>query len=126
MSKYEFMYPAEMIDEILNGLKNKKKIEFDFTSDYEELWDGCDPNEIDPSGWYGVRVSEVFDGLSLICGYYGGGIDFAINIDEYEGYEEEIKTDFCNHLYDLDDFKHSKGAKICVERMDEDNYDKEL
>lgn len=117
MSKYEFMYPTEMIHEILNGLKNNKKIEFDFTYDCEEDWEDCDVDDIDPCGWYGVKVSEAFDGLSLICGYYGGGIDFAINLYDYECYEDWITDNFCCRLYALDDFSCCKGKKICVERL---------
>lgn len=67
MIKYGWKTIEEMAQMAVDG----KTV--DFTFDTPEDLDGG----FEPSGWFGLKLTNDFDGTSLVVGYYGGGVEWA-------------------------------------------------
>lgn len=71
--EYTFMTVKELA-EYLKAHPNK---EVGFTDDTRE---DLEYNDGQPTGWHGAAIVYNFDNYSLICGYYGSGIEFCYNV----------------------------------------------
>lgn len=112
--KYKMMTAKQTIDELFN-LESKQ---IDFTFDDIDK----DP-ECDPSGWYGLRLTKIFDedNYVLAIGYYGGGstevydiyglVDNSDNEECVKEFCAEKLQDYINIWSGLND----DCKKICVE-----------
>ena len=113
---YKMMTAAEAIDRLF-ALKTKTKtVNFTFDNIDE------DP-ECDPSGWYGIKLTKIFDeeDYIFVMGYYGGGSTEAYDIygmvDNSDN--EECVKEYC--VARLQNFMNTwcdtiaPCEKICVE-----------
>lgn len=107
MIKYIFM----TIGELARYLEAHPGKEVGFTDDTKE---NLKYNR-EPTEWHGVSVTDIFDGKSLICGYYGEGIDFGRSIDDLCDVIDGL-VEYCK------DYLHFKkintDTKICVCKED--------
>lgn len=113
---YKMMTAAEAIDKLFT-LKTKTKT-LDFTFDDLDL----DP-DLEPSGWYGMKLTKIFDEDDYVfaMGYYGGGstetydlygmVDDVDDIERVKEYCTKRLQNFMNTWCDLS----VPCAKICVE-----------
>lgn len=84
----EEQYRIITVSELAKMLKRKKlneSIDFSFDNTLEE-------NE-EPSGWFGVKIVDLFDEAKgcLAIGYYGGGATITRCIDPEDNLEELLK-----------------------------------
>lgn len=112
---YKMMTAAEAIEELF---KLDRPCGLDFTFDNVDE----DP-ECDPSGWYGMQVTKIFDeeDYVFVMGYYGGGstetydiygmVDDSSNIERVKEFCTNRLQSFMNTW--CDSFKPCE--KICVE-----------
>lgn len=113
---YKMMTASEAIDRLF-GLKTKTK-RVDFTFDDLDM----DP-ELEPSGWYGMKLMKIFDEEDYVfaIGYWGGG-----STEVYDIYrmvdnsgDEDCVKEYCTARLQsfmntwCDTFKPCN--KICVE-----------
>lgn len=84
-----------------------------FTNDSEDMV--CD--DFEPTGWYGAKISNMFDGNALLIGYFGGGIIYSKCLidDDTESEIEEGLADFFSS-----EFYNKEKRKVCV---DADEFD---
>ena len=68
----------------------------------------------EPTGWYGVKKVNEFDGDSLIYGYYGAGIVYSDTIANNLPIELSIK-EFFNSEFNME---IDLGDKICVDKKE--------
>ena len=75
MDKYIYMTVYQFADAIASAPWNTL---FDFTYDSKQ----CEDDIPDPTGWYGMKITRLFDeeGGVLCYGYYGGGCTQAIDL----------------------------------------------
>ena len=73
MTNVKFVTIEELANRIYEANFNKQ---IGFTFDSKEDID----YGIEPTGWYGIMMSNLFDGKSCIIGYYGDGIIMAQHI----------------------------------------------
>lgn len=95
------------IKELCKLLTEVGKISFTYDSCLEDLWND------EPTGWFGIQLTEMFDGLCVVCGYYGGG-DYTIH-PAYTGDEEDLTEAV---LYCLSNTTYQFNERVCVD-MDE-------
>lgn len=112
--KYKMMTARQAIDELFN-MESKQ---LDFTFDDIDKDPDCDP-----SGWYGLRLTKIFDedDYVLAIGYYGGGstevYDIYGLVDNSDN--EEYVKEFCAKK--LQDYMNAWSGlnndckKICIE-----------
>ena len=112
---YKMMTAAEAIDTLF-GMERSQRLAFTFDNLDE------DP-EIDPSGWYGMKLTQIFDEEDYVfaMGYYGGGstevYDIYGMIDNSDN--EECVKEYCTKR--LQNFMNTwcdtiaPCEKICVE-----------
>lgn len=66
----------------------------------------------EPTGWYGITMSSMFDGESIVIGYWGGGICAARNIwrdvSEAIDFIIEFYKSECHSIVD-------ENTQICVD-----------
>ena len=113
--KYKMMTAKEAIDYLF---ETKDKA-FDFTFDRLDL----DP-DVEPSGWYGVKVITLFDAIPddfFVMGYYGGGATEGYNVwgnvdssDTIEAIKEFMAFKLQDYMSTWCDYS-SECEKICVE-----------
>lgn len=113
--KYKMMTAAEAIEELF---KMERPRELSFTFDNIDE----DP-ECDPSGWYGMKILQIFDEDDGVfaMGYYGGGSTEAYDICGMIDNSDDIERvkEYCaNRLQGFmntwcDSFEPCE--KICVE-----------
>ena len=112
--KYKMMTAKQTINELFES--EQKQLDFTF-DDIDK-----DP-DCEPSGWYGLRLTKIFDenDYVLAIGYYGGG-----STEVYDIYglldnsdDEECVIEFCTQK--LQDYMNIWNTvndyceKICVE-----------
>lgn len=75
MDKYIYMTVYQLADAIASAPWNTL---FDFTYDSKQ----CKDDIPDPTGWYGIKITRIFDeeGGVLCYGYYGGGCSQAVDL----------------------------------------------
>lgn len=75
MDKYIYMTVYQFADAIASAPWNTL---FDFTYDSKQ----CEDDIPDPTGWYGIKITQLFDeeGGVLCYGYYGGGCNQAVEL----------------------------------------------
>ena len=112
--KYKMMTAKQTIDELFN----RESRQLDFTFDDINQDPDCDP-----SGWYGLRLTKIFDedDYVLAIGYYGGGstevYDIYGLVDNSD--DEDYVKEFCTKK--LQDYMNTWSEsnydckKICVE-----------
>ena len=59
-------------------------------------------NDFEPMGWYGIECTNVFDGWSILIGYYGDGIDDCIGITGTKEEVCEVLTYFFKKHFNID------------------------
>ena len=101
---YIFVTPKELAQKLYNGKYNHS---IGFTNDTEEdiFING------EPTGWYGVQINYLYDGETLMFGYYGAGVIYSCNLmddDSIDKIETEIKRFLTNEF-------GKANAKICVD-----------
>lgn len=118
--KCKMMTAREAIERLFSMQNKTKRV--DFTFDDIEL----DPN-IEPSGWYGMKLTQIFDEYEEVfaLGYWGGGCTEVYDIYNcVEEYDSETIKDFCvNKLQEFMDKwcdRMSGCDKICVDMRPED------
>ena len=101
--KYRFVKVKDFINEILNA---SMETSYNFTIDscVEDFWYG------EPTGWYGIKKTTIFD-IEVICmGYYGG---------EHLMVRDMCKHSFMQNVEELDDMFScldiSLNDNVCVE-----------
>lgn len=112
---FKMMTAAEAINELF---KQGKQSELNFT--FDDI--NKDP-ECDPSGWYGMKLTQIFDEEDRVfaMGYYGGGSTEAYDIYGMvdDSYNEECVKEYCAAR--LQNFMNTwcdsfePCEKICVE-----------
>ena len=119
--KYKMMTAAEAIDALFK-IDNPRELAFTFDNIDE------DP-ECDPSGWYGVKMLQIFDEDDGVfaMGYYGGGstetYDIYGTVDN--SYDEECVKKYC--VARLQNFMNmwcdtsEPCEKICVEIKEDEH-----
>ena len=80
MTNVKFVTIKELANRICEANFNRQ---IGFTFDSKEDID----NGTEPTGWYGIMMSNLFDGESCIIGYYGDGIIMA---KQTWGQEDEV------------------------------------
>lgn len=112
---YKMMTAAEAIEELFK-LDKPSKLAFTFDNIDE------DP-DCDPSGWYGMRLMQIFDedDYVFVMGYYGGGsteaydiygmVDDSDNVERVKEYCAKRLQSFMNTWCD----SFEPCEKICVE-----------
>ena len=112
--RYKMMTAKQTIDELFN--MESKQLDFTFDNIDED-------KECDPSGWYGLKLTKIFDedDYVLAIGYYGGGstevYDIYGLVDNSDN--EECVKEFCTNR--LQDYMNTWSGlndnckKICVE-----------
>ena len=112
--KYKMMTAKQTIDKLFS-LESKQ---LDFTFDNIDKDPDCDP-----SGWYGLRLTKVFDeddGV-LAIGYYGGGSTEVYDIyglvdnSEDEVYVKKFCAEKLQNYINTWSETNSGCNKICVE-----------
>lgn len=78
------------LEDIVRWLDNDMVTEINFTGD------GFVADDIEPEGWYGMKLSKEFDGNSMIFGDWGLGIIHSDNLDD--GIAAAIKGFFKNEF----------------------------
>ena len=113
---YKMMTAAEAIEELFKLKTRTKKLAFTF-DDID-----IDPN-CEPSGWYGMKLTKIFDEEDCVfaMGYYGGGsteaydiygmVDNSDNIECVKEYCAARLQNFMNTWCD----SFEPCEKICVE-----------
>lgn len=129
----EYICELWTLEKVVEWLLGHKSETLDFTFDTDL--------DVEPTGWHGIKISREFDGEAIIAGYYGGGIDFALNIvgiekrediatllkemfsNVYWEYKETICVDVtemkeeCERIRCVDDIsvpEDSKCARCCI------------
>ena len=112
----EIEYSWKTIEEMAQMAVDGKTV--DFTFDTPEDLDGG----FEPSDWFGLKLTNDFDGTSLVVGYYGGGIVWAcalnygfntmlkevkFGIERYLEWYEVCVSDFSNRKMCVDIGKES-------------------
>ena len=114
---YKMMTAKQTIDFLFNLPETQREVDFTF-DDIDK-----DP-DCDVSGWYGVKLTKIFDETDyvFVMGYWGGGSTEAYDIygliDNSD--DEDCVKEFCTeklqnfmNCWCDDSFNHCK--KICVE-----------
>ena len=114
--KFKWITVKEAVELVLSD-KFKNGGSLDFTLDSYE-WNHDDPN-FEPTGWYGIaRNNSCFDGISIVMGYYGGGIEASVNCNDLNDYYEETFEDvlfaFLNYLQNEGD-RFTPDSLICID-----------
>lgn len=122
---YKMMTAKEVIDKLWEMPECNRKL--DFTFDDLEL----EPDST-PEGWYGVKITQIFDEYYdvLALGYYGGGSTEVYDLDReiynsdkwlYQG-EDAIKQICIEKLQNFMNFwcDGDSCIKICVEIEEEE------
>lgn len=86
--QYKIVTVSELA-EMLKGKKFNESIDFSFDNTLEE--------DEEPSGWFGVKIVDLFDEPKgcLVIGYYGGGATIARCINPEDNLEELLREMFC-------------------------------
>ena len=108
MANQEFVFIT--VDQLAD-LVDRTFREFGFTDDAPI--DGV--MEREPSGWYGVCLSGIYDGQTLVFGYYGGGAIGFINLQQDDISTSEAIIGFFSR--DLDR-KIDHNTLVCVDAVD--------
>ena len=85
-------------------------VEIGFTSDTKE---DVMENDIEPSGWYGIALTDMFDGESVLFGYYGAGIIRYYQIPYYT-IESAIIKFFRDEFY----MEIDENYELCIDAED--------
>lgn len=106
--KYDFVTITELANIIKENNYAEKTI--DFTGDIEEdIRDGEEP-----TGWYGLKVSHMFDGHSLLVGYYGDGVfDFVDRLKDMS--DEHLAITLARIFSEEFSSKYTPDSKICID-----------
>lgn len=119
----KFLTVSELTDALLAAPMGTT---FDFTFDTPESVEQYG----EPTGWYGVKLTKVFDeNHGVLCfGFYGGGCTRCVDIGWLEGGSyntskaELIKSQLLEWIYEIGEGDMTDdGVSLCVD-VDEDNY----
>lgn len=101
MKNYRFV----MFEDIVRWFLDGAVTEISFTDDRIEDVD----EKFEPTGWYGMKIIEVFDREQIVFGKWGGGIEKIeeANYDITEAIKEFFEWEFGRKL--------SLDTKICCE-----------
>lgn len=88
--KYKWVTVKEAVELVLSD-KFDNGGSLDFTLDKEEIVK--EYRDFLPTGWYGIARVHIFDGDSIVIGYYGGGIEKAVNCLHIKDYPDEAFED---------------------------------
>ena len=111
ITKYKFVKVKELIHKVCD-YESPEYPNIGFTFDTpEDLVNGGEPE-----GWYGVALSPMFDGVTFVIGYWGGGIITSRN----EWDENECVEDFIRFMWNEQNRIADENTLICV---DADEYD---
>ena len=107
MESYMFVTPRELAERLYNGQFNHS---IDFTNDDEEdiLVNG------EPTGWYGIQISNLYDGDCLLIGFYGAGIIYSRNLNADNSIDQI--EDAIQKFWNIEFGREAK--RICVERRE--------
>ena len=112
------IYLFKSVKEIADWFRNHRGGELPFTVDTIE--------DIkiygEPTGWYGIKELDTFDGYSLAFGMYGGGIIDVVNTyNEGCSFEEAI-CKFLNCEFDFggSENTYAEDDLLCVDKEDWD------
>lgn len=112
--KYVFITPEQLGKAINNAPFNTI---FDFTLDQstDDFY-----NETEPTGWYGAKITTIFDEYQGVfaIGYYGGGCTQIVDIG-YEFPNKNAETCIIEGLKDYINNQADHIKKVCVEITDE-------
>lgn len=107
MESYMFVTPKELAQKLHNG---KYNCSIGFTNDTEEdaLING------EPTGWYGIMISNMYDGDCLLIGYYGAGIVYSQNLNMDISVDNIVSAiqEFLNNEFGR------KADQICVDKKE--------
>lgn len=101
MKNYRFV----MFEDIVRWLLDGTVTEISFTDDRIEDVD----EKFEPTGWYGMKIIEVFDREQIVFGKWGGGIE---KIEETNYGITEVIKEFFEWEFG---WKLSLNTKICCE-----------
>lgn len=107
------------VKELTNYLYEHLNVDVGFTSDTREDVEGG----VEPKGWYGVAVMDMFDENVTVFGYYGGGIEYIYN-PHYENITDGIFTKEATTKAIIDFFQTEfnmeidEDYEICVDKSD--------
>lgn len=87
---YKWITVKEIVELVLSD-KFENSGSLDFTLDSYE-WNHDDPN-FEPTGWYGIARTKLFDGDAVVIGYHGGGIEMVVNCLHLKDYIQETFED---------------------------------
>lgn len=117
------MYKMMTAKEVIDLLWDTKSVDFTFDNIDE------DP-DCDPTGWYGVKLINIFDeqyGV-IAMGYYGGGFTYVYEIEQLDPEvekEEELKQvcvwaleKYLSMMRENEGYDSDYG-KVCVEIKEE-------
>lgn len=97
--KYKWITVKEAVELVLSD-KFDNGGSLDFTLDKEEIVK--EYSDFLPTGWYGIARVHIFDGDSIVIGYYGGGIEKAVNClhmeDDPKDYYKAVLVTFLEFL----------------------------
>ena len=107
MKDYLFVEPWELAQKLAAGIYNQS---IGFTNDTEEdmLVNG------EPTGWYGIQISDLYDGDCLLIGYYGAGIVYSQNLNMDISVDNIVSAiqEFWNNEFGR------KADQICVDKKE--------
>lgn len=107
------------VKELAEYLNNHKGKEIGFTSDtaMDVLIE-----DTEPSGWYGVTFTSIFDSGVIAFGYYGTGIDAIYNpvLDEeiFDSITKGIVFAIIDYFKKTFDMDINEDYKVCVSAED--------
>lgn len=111
MTNVKFVTIKELANRICKANFNRQ---IGFTFDSKEDID----NGIEPTGWYGIIMSNLFDGESCIIGYYGDGITMA---QQTWGEEDEV-INFIITFFESEGVNFpDENTLVCVDANEFDN-----
>lgn len=101
------------IKEIAEWLRNNTEKVLDITNDIKENIE----SGAEPSGWCGLKRTKVFDGNSIVFGYYGTGIIDADCENEIDT-TEDIICRFLDWEFANMPKTYTEDSLICVDKND--------
>lgn len=113
MAKTKFVTVRKLVERICNSECDLDYV-IGFTLDTPEIIDGGR----EPSGWFGVTVSSLFDGVNFIIGYYGGGIEVCVS-KEWD--IDDVIRSFINFMKDDGVKDANENSLVCVDADEFDN-----
>ena len=113
ITKYKFVKVKELIHKVCDYESPEyPNIGFTFDTPEDLVMRG------EPMGWYGVALSPMFDGVTFVIGYWGGGI--IVSRNEWD--EKECVEDFIRFMWNEQNRIVDEDTLICV---DADEYGEE-